>query len=68
MQKDSPFMIALQITMDHKKETPNRREYCKAVKVKTWKKCDRCGYFICSGSRVLKWGKDIFTHMICTRK
>ena len=54
--------------MDNKKETQNRREYCKAVKVKTWKKCDRCGYFICSGSRILKWGKDIFTHMICTRK
>ena len=54
--------------MDQQKEIGKKREYCRAVKVKTWKTCDRCGYFICSGSKVLKWSKNTYTHMVCTRK
>lgn len=54
--------------MDQQKEIGKKREYCRAVKVKTWKTCDRCGYFICSGSKVLKWGQNIFTHMVCSRE
>jgi hypothetical protein len=54
--------------MTKEKEVIKKKDYCRAVKVKEWKICDRCGYFICSGSKVLKWSKNTYTHMVCNRE
>ena len=41
---------------------------CKAVKLKEFKICDRCGWFMESGSNALKWSSKKYTHMVCRNK
>lgn len=40
----------------------------KAVKLKEFKICDRCGWLLESGSNVIKWSNKRYTHLHCNRK
>jgi hypothetical protein len=54
-------------TQATKKDKINEIVY-KTFKLSKGKICSRCGWWIESKSMVTYWGKNIYTHIKCTRK